>query len=80
MKSPMVTQADYIADKGRYSDLQVLQSAAGYYIGTVYENPEGFTEPGSRDSDYFKTKEQAEAELAAWRAAEGVPAGARLTP
>ena len=63
MKSPMVTSAEYIKDSERYSDLQVLQSAAGFYVGTVYENPHGYSEPGSRDSDYFATREQAEAYL-----------------
>lgn len=43
-----------------YSDLQVLRSAAGFYIGTTYMDPEnGWQEPGSRDSDYFVHKEQA---------------------
>jgi len=66
MKSPMVTIADYIPkeEKSGYSDLQVMQSAAGYYIGTVYKNIEKdgsvWYEPGSRDSDYFKTREDAE--------------------
>ena len=42
MKSPLVESADYIKDKENYSDLQVLMSGAGYYIGTVYNNPEGY--------------------------------------
>ena len=57
----------YAADneEGTYSDLQVLKSNAGYYIGTIFthngkEMPEGFTEPGSRDSGYFLKKEKAE--------------------
>lgn len=65
MKSPMVQSLDSIEDKGRYSDLQVLRSGAGFYVGTIYHNPEGFDEPGSRDSDYFPTREQAEAYLKA---------------
>lgn len=63
MKSPMITNADYIKsdEKGRYSELKVLSSAAGYYVGTTYTDPDyGFEEPGSRDSDYFKTREQAQ--------------------
>lgn len=64
MKSPMIENASYIADKGGYSELQVLSSTAGYYVGTLHTDPEyGFEEPGSRDSDYFKTYEQAEAFL-----------------
>ena len=48
----------FAADPHNYSDLQVLQSAAGFYVGTVYGQGE-FTEPGSRDSDYFPTSDDA---------------------
>jgi len=44
----------------RFSDLQVMKSAAGYYIGTVYNAIEGWQAPGSRDSDYYATKEEAD--------------------
>ena len=77
MKSPTVSSADYISEpeKSRYSDLKVMSSAAGYYVGTTYENfdDEGvfeFSEPGSRDSGYFRTKEEAEACLATMKACE----------
>lgn len=60
MKSPMVTNGDHVADKAGYSDLQVLQSNAGYYVGTTYTDEDGFTEPGSRDSGYFRVREDAE--------------------
>lgn len=65
MKSPQIQEATYLSDieKRKYSDLQVLQSAAGWYIGTLY-NSGGFPEPGSRDSDYFSTKAEAEHHLA----------------
>lgn len=63
MKSPMIQSANYIEDKENFSDLRVCRSAAGYYIGTVYHHPEGFDTPGSRDSGYFKIREEAEAEL-----------------
>ena len=66
MKSPMVQNAPYIpkSEKCCYSDLQVMKSAAGYYVGTIYTDPkDGFKEPGSRDSDYFATQEEAEQEL-----------------
>lgn len=65
MKSDLVMNAPYIKrdDRRRYTDLQVLRSNAGWYVGTLYNNPEGFQEPGSRDSGYFATKEEAEAEL-----------------
>lgn len=66
----MVTQLTCIPakEKGGYSDLQVLQSAAGYYVGTTYTNVEAdgstWTEPGSRDTGYFATHEEAEKYLA----------------
>lgn len=63
MKSPMVQTAPYIEDKGNYSELMVLQSGAGYYIGTIYHNPDGYDEPGSRDSGYYRTREEAEKAL-----------------
>ena len=56
----MVETQDYITDKDRYSELQVLQSGAGYYVGTLYNNPDGFVEPGSRDSGYFPTRQAAQ--------------------
>lgn len=65
MKSPMVVNADYINEenKGNYSELMVMRSAAGYYVGTIYTEPDGFQEPGSRDSGYFATEEEAAAHL-----------------
>lgn len=65
MKSPMVQNATYISEeeKSEYSELQVLQSAAGYYIGTLHNDPEGFQEPGSRDSGYYATRELAQQAL-----------------
>jgi len=40
---------------GRRLDVEVLHSAAGYYIGTWCD----FCGPHSRESDYFKTELQA---------------------
>jgi hypothetical protein len=85
MKSPMITVADYIKpeDKGSYTELQVLKSAAGYYVGTLYNDPEGWQEPGSRDSDYFATREAAQAWLDSLKADKSggeIPDGLRLTP
>lgn len=44
---------------GEERELRVLQSAAGYYIGTLDE----FGLPNSRDSGYYATAEDAQAEL-----------------
>lgn len=62
MKSPKIQSAAYISveDKARYSDMLILESPAGYYIGTLYSNSEGFKEPGSRDSAYFDERGDAE--------------------
>jgi len=46
-------------EKSRFSDLGVLRSAAGYYIGTTFCDASGDELPGSRDSTYFGTKESA---------------------
>lgn len=62
-RSLMIEHADYITDKENYTDLQVCKSAAGYYIGTMYNNPDGYQEPGSRDSVYFPTRALAEQAL-----------------
>ena len=63
MRSPLIMNATYIPDdeKYSYSELMVLQSGAGYYIGTQFFNPEGYREPGSRDSvEYYPTHAQAQ--------------------
>lgn len=50
-------------EAGNYTDLQVCRSNAGYYIGTMFVGDDGFIEPGSRDSGYYRTKEEAETAL-----------------
>jgi hypothetical protein len=59
MQSPIVKNGAYIENKADYSELKVMRSAAGYYVGTTCTT-DGFEEPGSRDSGYFPTKEQAQ--------------------
>jgi hypothetical protein len=51
------------AHDGKYGELEVLKSAAGWYIGTVFYNDAGYTEPGSRESGYYDTKEAAQLDL-----------------
>ncbi len=65
MKSPMIQQGGFIPkeERPRYTEMQVMKSNAGYYVGTYYNNPDGYQEPGSRDSGYFATAEEAEQEL-----------------
>lgn len=64
MKSYQVMDCIPKPEHSKYSDLQVLKSAAGYYIGTVYDDG-GFKEPGSRDTNYFDKQSTAEKILAA---------------
>lgn len=45
------------------SALGVFRSAAGYYVGTAFTAEDGTVEPGSRDSDYFRTEAQAQDHL-----------------
>lgn len=52
-----------------YSDLQVMKSPAGWYVGTVYHSKEIYgdqssEEPGSRDTDYYATQIEANLALA----------------
>ncbi len=68
MKSVQVAAYDS-ASAHKYTDLQVMRSGAGGYIGTEYEyidKDSGYTiaEPGSRDSNYFPTEELANYALA----------------
>jgi hypothetical protein len=50
-----------------YSELQVLMSFAGYYIGRMcwVEDKKlgGYPEPGSRESDYYLSREAAQKDL-----------------
>lgn len=61
MKSPIAEQYDS-TNLEYYSDLQVMQSAAGYYIGSDFTDHElgGMKVPGTRDTEYFDTKQEAE--------------------
>ena len=56
------------AEDGEYSDLQVCQSGAGYYIGRMFKHNDNsdtpdLVEPGSRESDYYATRAAAEMAL-----------------
>jgi hypothetical protein len=94
MKSPMIAanpallpdtleMAEDGAVTNTYSDLMVLRSAAGYYVGTLYEERDAsgtivWREPGSRDSGYFPSEEAAAAFLQSMT--EGNLTGVRLHP
>lgn len=50
------------------SELKVMKSAAGFYLGRSYRDEEcgGAELPYSRNSGYFATREEAEAALASY--------------
>lgn len=56
VKSPQTLKRP---DADRYSDLKVMRSQAGFYVGTSYEDGS----PGSRDSGYHPSREAAERTL-----------------
>jgi hypothetical protein len=68
MKSYQILNHSPKSEQAKYSDLQVLQSAAGWYVGTLYYAAGSasvcMAEPGSRDTDYFPSKEAANLALA----------------
>lgn len=55
----------YPSGDGFYSGLEVCQSGAGFYIGRMHWNLDmgGFIEPGSRETDYYAKREDAEQAL-----------------
>jgi hypothetical protein len=63
MKGYTATSFGEPTDEGVYSEIQVLKSKAGYYIGTIFKHKEGWEEPGSMESGYYPTKELAELDL-----------------
>lgn len=50
-------------DDGFYGPIQVCKSNAGWYLGRIFYSNEGYNEPGSRESNYFASKELAESAL-----------------
>lgn len=82
MKSPMIEHlyADEPEEMARFTDMQVCRSAAGYYVGTMYRDPQmgNMEVPGSRDSfEYFQRYEGAAEHLTL---IEQGKAKSRMTP
>lgn len=51
-------------DDGSFTELRVLHSANGYYVGRMFTDPrDQLTEPGTRESKYYDMPEQAQAAL-----------------
>ena len=55
------------------SELRVLQSAAGFYVGRVEIMPEGHEFPFCRESGYYPPREKAESALEFLRELEHEP-------
>ena len=51
---------------GRYSELKVMFSPAGYYLGTDY-TMDAYPSPGSRETHYFNLISEAESALEDWK-------------
>lgn len=65
LKSKIVQNVIPPEGQSNYTELQVLCSNAGWYVGTMYQEKDHkgnvlWEEPGSRDTDYFKSREDAE--------------------
>ena len=55
------------------SELRVLQSAAGFYVGRVEFMPGGYELPYCRESGYYPSREKAESALEFLRELEHEP-------
>ena len=44
----------------------VMASAAGWYVGAICKEDDGFIQPYDRYTDYFATPEEAEKRLPLW--------------
>ncbi len=42
------------------SEFMVLESNAGWYVGTLYYGEDGLTEPNTRETGYFPTEADAQ--------------------
>jgi hypothetical protein len=61
MSEPITVGEPYRDSEGEWSALMVLRSGAGYYIGRTFTgHGTGWMEPGTRESDYFRTSREAE--------------------
>jgi len=52
--------------KRGYSELKVMESSAGYYLGTDY-TMDAYPSPGSRETHYFNLISEAESALEDWK-------------
>ena len=66
MKSQQLTG---LFDPKDFSDLQVMESRAGYYVGSSYKDGT----PGTRDSSYHPTQEAAEHTLGLYLTGQAQP-------
>jgi len=50
-----------------YSELEIMECISGYYLGTRYTDCDGFSLPGTRESDFFSNRKRAEYALKQWK-------------
>ena len=51
------------------SDIKVMKSGGGWYLGTTITDPDfGYEEPYTRESEYFGTEQKANIALMQWQA------------
>ena len=60
--------------KRGYSELKVMESPAGYYLGTEY-TMDAYPSPGSRETCYFGSESEAASALEDWK--QGIHTGIR---
>lgn len=60
------TPMTVFGEEMQVSESIVMASAAGWYVGSICKEDDGFIQPYDRYTDYFATPEEAEKLLPAW--------------
>tara|TARA_B100000085_G_scaffold228469_1_gene214451 strand:- start:394 stop:612 length:219 start_codon:yes stop_codon:yes gene_type:complete len=60
------TPMTVFGEEMQVSESIVMASAAGWYVGAICKEDDGFIQPYDRYTDYFATPEEAEKRLPLW--------------
>ena len=60
------TPTTVFGEEMQVSESIVMASAAGWYVGSICKEDDGFIQPYDRLTDYFATPEEAEKLLPIW--------------
>ena len=60
------TPTTLVGEEMEVSESIVMASAAGWYVGAICKEDDGFIQPYDRYTDYFATPEEAEKLLPIW--------------